>query len=210
MKNIVSFSLVFLPFFSFSQNISIGVFGGLNASYIKYEHSTIPNFKGPADSKPGHVFGISALYDLNDRIAFRTGFHMERKGGAQSIRTGAQMSASNLNTNIDYYQVPLILEASFLKDRILFFNVGYGFSFLRQAKFKSDAIEPMEPITDWFEKVDYNFLMGLGTKINCSKKLIFIFEGRWQSGLIDVFKNDVESGKNRSVFSAVGLRYKLN
>ena len=217
IKNTLSFFLLLIPSFIFSQEFSIGIYSGLNASYQKYT-SDIAGFSDDfVESKPGFIFGTSINCQLTDFFSLRTGFNFQQKGYKTEFNLtdviGNPLDIFKINYNFNYFQIPVLAEASFLKDRIFFVNIGYGINFLNKARIKGNeniaSVTGSNDISSLYYKNDHSFLAGLGTKISLNEDFIFVFEGRWDVGLTDIFKNNTVAVKNRSVFAVVSFRYKI-
>jgi len=201
----------------YSQNFSISITGGINASYFKFEaNSPIFPQNSPYSSKPGFMTAIEGKLNLNSFLAFRGGVNYLRKGATNKVNltdeNGNPTGDGEIQTNVDYISLPILVETYLLENDILFFNVGYSFDFMQQAETKYDYGETFQGNTDEtnnFTKVDYSLLVGLGVQVPISEKLTFLFEGRWQNSLTDIYKAESFSLKNRSVFAASGIRYNL-
>lgn len=220
MKNTLSFFLAFfIASFLFSQNISFGIYGGTNAAYQVFDSNSNFAFTDPLRSKPGYAAGVTGIVELTNFLAIRSGINTQRKGGifefSATDENGNPLGDASIQYNLDYLQIPLLVEASFLKDRLLFVNIGYNFGFLRKAKIKFDNIQvdgsPLldQDNTEAYQGVDYSLLAGLGVKVPVTDKIRFTFEGRWENGISDINKSELASIKNRSVFAVAGLRYYL-
>lgn len=162
------------------------------------------------------MVGVDGKFNISPSIALRLGTNYLRKGAVNELNftdeNGSPIGTGDVQINIDYLTIPFLVEASFLENNILFFNVGYSFDFMQKAETKFDYGNiPRTTVdeTDNYTKVDYSFLVGMGVQVPISEHLSWVFEGRLQNGLTDINKSEIISFKNRTVFAATGVRLKI-
>jgi len=129
----------------------------------------------------------------------------------------------DINSNINYIHIPIVINTIVLKNRKLFVSTGMYFSSLQKANIKGSIkgnyIDYFEPTIDENIKTDlytydYGLIFGLGSQLNLVKDLNLNLELSYNYGLKIINKNsEYIAGydlKNHFLIFDLGLVYYLN
>lgn len=191
MKNLFLFTTVFLVALtsSYSQSdskaVQLGVKGGVNFSTINGD-----DFDDP-DSRTSFNLGLVAEIPLSERISFQP--EVFYSGQGFDIIDGNENSvfdtSENVEYQLDYIQVPLLLKAYLIKGLSVEAGPQFGFKIHEEFDSKPNAdggdIE-INSDDSYVKNFDTSLALGSSYKFDSG----FFVSARYTLGLSSIFKDD--------------------
>jgi len=229
------FSLLFAGMLSYSQNTSVGIFGGINSSGINgvyHAHGYQTTINKSIICKQ---FGILLSYSLTDKIRIFSDPGYIEKGfkydQGEMFIGGPSFSGTN---NIKYINIPLTIKLGLFKKQLFYIRAGGYLSFLLSAKIDDEISYPNpntpseatnEENTEDFNRSVFGLISGIGCDIPLSDRIHLIGDVSYQLDLSNALKDNPplyfwdskEEGiytntnnvRNRSVVFSIGITYQF-
>jgi hypothetical protein len=172
-----------ISIYMYAQSPSFGIKGGLNVASIVNSKS----------SKIAYHAGVFTGIHVSSKWSIQPEVIYSKQGVRQSV------SGSNYDINLDYLNIPLLIQFLF-KDGLRL-EAGPQFGFLLSAKNKSLGVE--RDIKSNYKPVDISFPIGLSHFWESG----FGIYGRWVPGLTEI--NVTYGSAKNSVFQ-LGVFYQLS
>ncbi len=169
-----------------AQHANIGIKGGLNLYNVINENSS------NGDPTLGIHLGLLAHFHLNEQLAFQPEVVFSTQGSDYNFNN------TELNLNLNYVNVPLLLQYMFNNGFRL--QAGPQLGVLVSAKAKGDNGEL--DVKDDFNAIDLGASFGVGY-INPNSNIGF--DARYNLGLTDISEDGGEESYNRGF--QIGIFY---
>jgi hypothetical protein len=219
-----------VPTIIFGQQLAYGMSVGPMFSTLYNPHNEFElNYK----SKNGYTIRLDLFWNISKNIGIRSGLALETKGAVyhnknpnpgvtylEYIPTGnnaisyyspfPKYAGQIYQDNLDYLELPLLLQFSFGNDLKIMPFVGPSFGWLAQY---SNNYDPslLDAITGIQENYLYRFncslLTGIGFGIPLKQNLHFVFEGMASYGLTNIVRNKEVKVKNAALMATGGVRF---
>jgi hypothetical protein len=183
--NTIAFIAVFLFSVPAFAQVNLGVKGGLNLYNLHGEDVD-------ADMKAGIHLGALAHIHLSDQFAFQPELVYSMQG--------ANEENGDAKINLDYLNVPLLLQYMF--DNGFRLQAGPQIGFLLNAKLKSDGTSV--DVKENFNTIDLSLPIGVGYVTPSG----FGIDARYAIGLTDI--NDNGNSKTKNGGFQIGVFYLFN
>lgn len=125
---------------------------------------------------------------------------------------GARDAAANVNAQLNYIEVPVIVRVFFNREGTLRPNIfaGPSFGFLNSVKAKvgDGDYEKVDNFEDAYNTFDVGLGLGLGLNIKIGGEVYFIVDTRYTYGFSDLTKADGDVN-NQAVAVSAGLSFGL-
>lgn len=195
-----------------AQTFSIGMNVGASISEIKYDGESSGAF---LDSSPniGLNVGIySSLYLLKN-IGIRAEVNFARKGEQyKNLRFGSSTTSESAKTNLDYVQIPILIEASGGNNFRWVVNAGLSHGYLTKAEnvYSFDLVDGTNrtDVKERYQINDNSLVVGTGCRIKISDAVYINLESRYSHSQNPAQKDPTfANAKNRSVSILTGISY---
>ena len=202
----------------FTQEVSVGVNGGLNFSEVSFLHNnknSHSKYLGSSSMRQGLKAGIAGRYIAQKHFGIQLEANYLQAGWKEkfkeeTILKGTDVQGLSLEREIDYIEVPFLAHIYFGKKFRYYFNLGPKLAFLTSFKelesnqdfdketFKiNDMEDPRMEDDPYYRKVDYGVSIGLGFEYPIGKTKLGV-EGRYGFGFEDIFPNSKSDLYQRS------------
>ena len=175
-------------------NFSGGVKGGVNFAKLAID----PEETECCDNRTGFAGGLFVVAPINDAISIQPEFLYSMQG-AKFVDDD---SDAELEINLDFFQVPILVRADFASNGsvqpFVVFGPSIGFRMRAKQKFEEEE----EDIKEEVEKVDFSFAVGGGLQFGRGS-----LEARYTHGLKDISTNDEDEAKTRMFSVLLGYRF---
>lgn len=196
----------------YSKDIELGIQAGptvtksFGKSVIKYS----------ADIR--YAAEVYVKYSFSSTVGIRTGLGFEDKGGAIKNITftdgaGNPIGTGKLHHHLQYITIPILAEFTFGKKVQPYFNTGLYMGILAKGQdiAKYDKAYKTD-ITQYFNRFDMGFVLGVGIKVPIKEKFLFNIDIRNSIGFLRTNKNSNPYMKNVLNYSTafnIGFAYKF-
>jgi hypothetical protein len=123
---------------------------------------------------------------------------------------GARDAAANVNAQLNYIEVPVVVRLFFNREGTLRPNIfaGPSFGFLNgvKAKVGDGDYESVDNYEDVYNTFDVGLGVGLGLNIRVGNEIYFIVDTRYTYGFSDLTKSDSDVN-NQAVAVTAGLSF---
>jgi hypothetical protein len=192
-----------LPGLVLAQGVEGAVKGGVIFADIPKFAEMLEEDEGEAEMRIGIVAGAHVAFTLGGVVALQTEVLFAQKG----IKATAPLGLEDLELELDYIGVPVLLRLGATGRNGLQFLVGPAFNFNVAARAKfSGVFDEEEDVKDEVENIDIGLVLGAGYYGS-----IVIVEGRYEEGLTDIAEftdfGEDENYRNRGFTVLVGLRF---
>lgn len=190
---------------SFAQ-VKFGVKTGLNLS----TQSELGMLWDNNDIKTGFTIGATFDYRFHSVLSIQSELNYKTTGLAYEHNNSE--SKSKVNSDYDYYNIPVLLKGRFndqlgLNDKwMVSFYGGPYYSYLKSAEYEieENGTTTTDDYKDFSNKSDWGLVFGGEVTRKINKGEIF-FDLRYEMGLTDVLKND--DIKNKVIGLGLGYRF---
>ncbi|WP_298759938.1 porin family protein [uncultured Psychroserpens sp.] len=151
-------------------------------------------------SKTGFNLGVSGEYYFSDRWGIKAKLIYDSKGWGDGFFDNELTNESYITDfNVTYLTVPVMANWHFGSTRKWYLNFGPYIGFLLNAEEDRGGTD----VKDAFNSTDFGIALGVGYKFNVGENTKLFVEYDAQSGLSDVFSNNLGSSvrNGRSSFN---------
>jgi hypothetical protein len=183
---------------SFSQEIGMGIEGGLNLSNI----STTPTFT--TSSKTGFTVGGFADIGVSRIVSIRPAVRYTVKGYTQQLNNGV-----TLNESYHYIEIPLMIKASIPLHRVKpYFEAGpnLGIQLSANQEFSLNGQVQDQDSGPFYNAVDFGLYFGSGMEFSVAPNTDLFTAFGYSLGLTNISKNQV-SAKNNGFRIMAGVKF---
>ncbi len=188
------------------QSTSIGIAMGPTMSDLR--GTTNQFLDGLYDFQLGFASEANFTWRFAKNFGVRTGIGYERKGAKLTAtftdENGNPLNDGDIRNNLDYIQVPILLELRFGKKVQGLFYLGQSFGYL----FHQHQELPIN--TENIYRGDWNGMVGVGLEIPLNESFHFQTQIRFAHGLSDLMHGSIEKLHNYSSGLYIGAQYFLN
>jgi long-subunit fatty acid transport protein len=142
-----------------------------------------------SDYNSGVEFGVTADYYFNNRWSFRSGLVFDKMGGKSDFNN------QSWEDKFNYLSIPLNANWHFGSTRKWNLNFGFSPSFLLNAKITDEA-NTVEVPKSAIESFQLGWTIGIGYKIEITKKFGILLDYQYFVGLTDIYKDSGENNRN--------------
>lgn len=210
LRYVLVFTAIFMFLSAGFINAEYGIKGGVSYSKTKITGVDVDPFTG--SYVKGFQIGLYLDYRMDENLSLQPGVYYVEKGLKQEWVYGDESSIQELETK--YLEFPLLLKYDINPGKS--FNPyliagGYG-AVLLKAQVKA-AGDPDEDVKDFFKKMDYGLIGGIGVELGLGSMGNVVLEARYNMGLTNAHKiledeaNSDYTVKNRSFSFLVGFRF---
>jgi hypothetical protein len=210
-KSLLILILLLAPVIAFCQNISYGIFGGLNETRIPamfYKNESYANV-----TQSGLSIGFVSDIKLGTMLSFQPGVYYTIKGGTTKndtveISTGIPRSVGTTKMSVGYAEIPLNLLFNAKVARATFFAGGgpyFGLKAGSSTNFKG-SVEGANSNADYsppLKSTDLGFDITGGIKLANGFTLKITYEKSFSS-----IYDDQPGAKNQTINYAIGYFFK--
>ena len=162
---------------------------------------------GNGSAKLGFTAGIEAKYQISDMFALSGGVFYAQQG-AKGTENFSELGVGNVALDIDlandYLNIPVLLNAYVAKGFAIKAGVQPGILMSAKAKVKVAGQKASESIKDYFNTFDVAIPLGISYETEDG----FIVDARYNLGLLDVIKNNVDKAcRNCVVQLTLGYKF---
>ncbi len=190
----------------------IGLNGGVNFTNVNgFNHNNI-------QARNGRLYGGTLIYHFSKMFAFKTDIDFENKGWTLNsytadlpdINGNIQNLTTNLNQELDYFDIPAFLHIGFGNRFKFDLNLGSYFAFLMNNRtFYTDAtgkeIDVVLNELSNYKSFDFGLTYGAGIDYVLSKRISVGFDVLVEQGLAPLQEgSDI---KNQSLDFDIGINY---
>ena len=193
------FSVFNLSAQSDKGDFEFGVGLGLNLSNVVVGS----NAQNSTNSKIGVNFGVSGEYYFSDRWGIKAKLLYDSKGWGDGFFENQDTNETfTTDYNVNYLTLPVMANWHFGSTRRWYLNFGPYIGFVLNAEEDRRGTD----VKDAFNSTDFGIALGIGHKFNVGENTTLFVEYDAQSGLTDIFENNLGSSvrNGRSSFN-VGL-----
>lgn len=203
----------------FSYN-TIGLNFGLGLLQAYGSKEQAENYNIDINSLYGLRAGVFFKHPINEKLSLKQEVLFVQKGSKQQIKHKSEPVTLNVKYNLDYLEIPFILQYNLFKFKnITIYNeTGFSFSYLLKANYSLDGKvfvgEEVFNINDSYkiknlDEFDYSLLYGMGLEFPAYKVPVFIeyrFSLSWYKINFPTYEN-VENVQlsNQSHSISIGL-----
>ncbi len=224
--------LLSLPSIIFGQKMTYGMSAGPLSSKLYNPHN---EFELNYEFKNGYTIRIDLCWNISRNIGIRSGLSLETKGaiyqnensnldgtyieyiptGKNALTYYSPFSAyanQKYQDNLDYLELPLLLQFSFGNDLKIMPFLGPSFGWLAQYSnnYNPSLLDAITGIQEnYLHRFNYSLITGIGFGIPLKQNLHFVFEGMASYGLSSVVKNEEVKVKNVALIATSGVRFLL-
>jgi len=189
-----------------NAQIKFGIKEGINFS----TQSELGMLWDNNDVKTGYTLGATIDYRFHDVISLQTEINYKTTGLAYEMKESS--SKKEINTQYDYYNLPLLIKGRFNEQLglneswLVSFYGGPYYSYLRAAKseVKENGITTVTDYNDLSNTSDWGLIIG-GEVAKVFNKGELFFDLRYEMGLNDV----LESNNIKNKVIGIGLGYRF-
>lgn len=138
-------------------------------------------------TRMGLNVGASAEYYFSDDWGLKMKLIYDGKGWADGFIESEDIGNVTTNFKLDYITIPLMANWHLGRNRNLYLNFGPYAGLLTSAIDSALGIDVKEA----FKSIDFGIAFGIGYKINLSDTTKLFFEWDNQSGLTDIFEENL-------------------
>jgi hypothetical protein len=140
-----------------------------------------------ANTRIAFNIGASGEYYFSDRWGLKVKLIYDGKGWADGFIEGEDFNAITTDFKLNYLSIPVMANWHFGRNRNWYLNFGPYAGLLISAKDSELGID----VKEGFKSIDFGIALGIGYKFEISNntKLFFEFDG--QSGLTDIFEENL-------------------
>jgi hypothetical protein len=184
---------------SFSQEIGMGIEGGLNLSNI----STTPSLT--TSSKTGFMVGGFADIGVSRIISIKPAVRYTVKGYTQ------QFNGVSLNESYHYIEIPLLIKASIPLHRVKpYFEAGpnLGIQLSANQEFSFNGQVQDQDSGPFYNAVDFGLYFGSGMEFSVAPNTDIFTGFGYSLGLTNISKNQI-TAKNNGFRITAGVKFGL-
>lgn len=217
---------------NFLQEVSVGAFGGVNMSQVRFLHNSTAYSTMIGDqslfNKRGGTFGVSARYISQDHFGVIFDLSYTSKGYREIFRPRngedvrlvglkekrVDFNGVDLDRTISYLDIPILAHIYFGSKSRFYVNIGPQMSFKLSEKDKSIINETQKEILTMADprinqsiatdKVDFALHAALGYDLHL-EKVSAMLELRWAYGVHDLYPHSKADWFQRSNTQNLGL-----
>lgn len=180
-----------------------------SVSFVPQVGISYANLSGAdnGSAKLGFTAGIEAKYQISNMFALSGGlFYVQQ--GAKGTDTLSDLGMGNLAMDIelanDYLNIPVLLNAYVAKGFAIKAGVQPGILMSAKAKAKAAGQKLSESSKEYYNTFDVAIPLGISYETEDG----FIIDARYNLGLLDVFKNNIDTACRNCVLQLT-LGYKF-
>lgn len=159
------------------------------------------------NTRMSYNIGASAEYYFSNNWGIKAKLIYDRKGWADDIFYFEDTDEEFITDYaLNYVTIPIMANFHFGRQRDWYVNFGPYLGFLTSA----EAVDPNVDVSDFINNEDFGFAYGIGYKFLLNKNLKMFFEFEGQSGINDIFEDDLSGRVLNNRFSLnTGLLFLL-
>ncbi|MCQ2198980.1 MAG: PorT family protein [Paludibacteraceae bacterium] len=217
---------------NFLQEVSVGAFGGVNMSQVRFLHNSTAYSTMIGDqslfNKRGGTFGVSARYIAQEHFGVILDLSYTSKGYCEIFRPRngedvrlvglkdkrVDFNGVDLDRTISYLDIPILAHIYFGSKSRFFLNIGPQMSFKLSEKDNSIINEVQKEILTFSDprinrsiatdKMDFSLHAALGYDLHLDK-VSAMLELRWAYGVHDLYPHSKADWFQRSNTQNLGL-----
>ncbi|MCX2738531.1 porin family protein [Pontibacter anaerobius] len=200
--------------FAQSNNLSIGIEGGVNHSSLRGNDHDSQLVRDPGI---GFTAGVSFTYGITDALSLHSGLLYERKSTRFKLHyvdpTGTTPSTTKAHSNFDYLVLPVLARVTYGNKAKFYINAGPYLGYLIQQVDKAKAVSSTTfSNIEHYNRLDLGLTAGLGAGMPINNNSMLTLELRQNLGLYNISKasESVNSDmKTRSTNLLLGIAYTI-
>jgi len=205
---------IILSTYTFAQDskIEIGVQGGPNVSFMRFQNQTFTEKNNPLVAFSG---GLFFQYNFNKTFSLRADPGFERKGYFDKYIYNNWVSNTTTEKDrqsFNYLTVPILLRAAVGNKVRYFINAGPYIGLLLSEKERDNPPNQSSLIynnTSYYKKTDLGITAGIGLSIPIKEEFALSIELRNNLGLMNIGTSSSGNIKTNSTNLLIGFTYKF-
>ena len=233
LKAILIIMLFVVSNIAYAQRISIGIKDGISRSDIRFQYKDFDDsyYFQVNNLKGGRNFGLVLNYQITNFFSIQSELYHSEKGFEFNLCTDLDGAPGVFgNYKMTYITIPLLANFEIGKSFKFYGYGGLYMSFLNSAR---NQITVTSNASSYLRQYDYSYdptselyknesgaLVGLGVKIPLCKKVQFLIDTRYETGLTKAVNENAEFGDyhvigafkdvyNRSFSVNLGIFYRF-